>query len=433
VVKVFLSIASLSLMLILAGVAGATVRIVQLEKGELEHESYVRTLNDLLKKPGSTPISVRLDEVTLRAGEQVVFEVCAQDPLRKEQWRGVLTFAVLYLDELKLMFKTPLDEAHLQIAKRDGGRACLVLGGGRIESSGRYSIDAVWYDKRPAEEVMQVGFYTRVIGKTPLLAGERLWVIAIAAGAMLFLLTLFYLSIPKRTLVSADPSLAVLTIQGTESMGTGRQRLGGLFVALLSVAVLWVAIARTPFFGSAMGFLKGLMIAVVEIGVALWLARRLDPRRNRVSNLALVAPHHRPLLALAISALCAGALVLIAKVALLVIPATSEAPIQTFVAWPSGILCFAALGVVVPLGEEVFFRGFVYRAALGYGRSVAFAVALLSFVGLHVQQVWGNWGGLAALTVTGIVLTGLRAYSGSTLLPAVTHLLYNFVLSMGSF
>jgi membrane protease YdiL (CAAX protease family) len=96
------------------------------------------------------------------------------------------------------------------------------------------------------------------------------------------------------------------------------------------------------------------------------------------------------------------------------------------------MLCFAVLGVVVPLGEEIFFRGFLYRALLAYGRFAAFAVTLFAFVGLHLQQVWGNWGGLVALVATGTVLTALRAISGSTLLPAVTHLIYNFVLSWSS-
>jgi membrane protease YdiL (CAAX protease family) len=146
----------------------------------------------------------------------------------------------------------------------------------------------------------------------------------------------------------------------------------------------------------------------------------------------LSAPARYPIIGLALSVLLAGALVLVARSALTFIPSTSEAPIQTFVAWPSGLLCFAVLGVVVPLGEEVFFRGFLYRVLLAYGRFAAFTITLVSFVGLHLQQVWGNWGGLAALVATGTVLTALRAISGSTLLPAVTHLIYNFVLSWSS-
>jgi membrane protease YdiL (CAAX protease family) len=182
-----------------------------------------------------------------------------------------------------------------------------------------------------------------------------------------------------------------------------------------------------------MGFLKGLMVAAAEISVAVVLISQFHPRGGRVRELALFAPGRRPFVSLAISVASAGALVWIARYALILVPSTAQAPIETFIAWPSGIVCFAALGMVVPLGEEVFFRGFVYRAALGYGRIAAFAVTLISFVGLHVQQDWGNWGGLVALTVTGAALTGLRAVSGSTLLPAITHLLYNFVLSIGSF
>ena len=72
------------------------------------------------------------------------------------------------------------------------------------------------------------------------------------------------------------------------------------------------------------------------------------------------------------SGLCAPILVAAARIALSLVPATGEAPIQTFVSWPSGMLSFALLGVMVPVGEEIFFRGFVYRTALGLGRALAF-------------------------------------------------------------
>jgi membrane protease YdiL (CAAX protease family) len=133
--------------------------------------------------------------------------------------------------------------------------------------------------------------------------------------------------------------------------------------------------------------------------------------------------------ALAVAAL----LVVTAHLSLELVPATSEAPIQSFVSWPSGMLCFAALGMVLPLGEELFFRGYLYRVALALGRAAAFWITFVLFVALHAEQSWGNWGGLVAVAVTGLALTGLRAQSGSVLIPALAHVLYNFTLSMGSF
>jgi membrane protease YdiL (CAAX protease family) len=89
--------------------------------------------------------------------------------------------------------------------------------------------------------------------------------------------------------------------------------------------------------------------------------------------------------------------------------------------------------VLLPVAEEVFFRGYLYRAALRLGAAAAFVITVVLFVALHAQQSWGNWGGLVAIALTGTALTGLRALSGSVLVPALAHLLYNFALSVASF
>jgi hypothetical protein len=124
-----------------------------------------------------------------------------------------------------------------------------------------------------------------------------------------------------------------------------------------------------------------------------------------------------------------------ARLALRLVPATGEAPIQTFVSWPSGMLCFAALGVLLPVGEELLFRGLLYRALLGWTARPGLAALLcwLPFVALHAQQSWGNWGGLVSIATAGAVLTALRVASGSVLVPALAHVLYNFALSAGAF
>jgi membrane protease YdiL (CAAX protease family) len=116
-----------------------------------------------------------------------------------------------------------------------------------------------------------------------------------------------------------------------------------------------------------------------------------------------------------------------------IVPASGQAPIEAFIAWPSGALAFAALGMAVPLAEELFFRGFVYGALVPLGRGAAITLTSLLFAAVHAPQTWGNWGALLSVTVTGIVLTLLRAMSGSTLVPAVAHLLYNLSLWTDSF
>src|SRR4029079_10499269 len=84
----------------------------------------------------------------------------------------------------------------------------------------------------------------------------------------------------------------------------------------------------------------------------------------------------------------AALLVLSARLALRLVPATGEAPIQTFVSWASGVLCFAARVALLPLGEELFFRGYLYRVMLGFGRVAAFWTTLALFVALHAEQSW---------------------------------------------
>jgi uncharacterized protein len=123
----------------------------------------------------------------------------------------------------------------------------------------------------------------------------------------------------------------------------------------------------------------------------------------------------------------------LALLALRLVPVTGQAPIEAFISWPSGALAFAALGMAVPLAEELFFRGFVFGALRPLGLPAAFAATTLLFASIHAQQTWGNWGALLSVTVTGAVLTALRTWSGSTLVPAVTHLLYNLSLWTDSF
>ena len=116
-----------------------------------------------------------------------------------------------------------------------------------------------------------------------------------------------------------------------------------------------------------------------------------------------------------------------------VVPATGEAPIEAFISWPSGALAFAVLGMVVPLAEELFFRGFVFGALRPLGVGMASVGTVLLFAAVHAQQAWGNWGALLSVTVTGIILTALRAVTGSAIVPAVAHLLYNLSLWKDSF
>jgi membrane protease YdiL (CAAX protease family) len=407
--------------LVAAGLGAGGLRTLALERGEVEHESPPRSLAALAKAPGSTRISARLAQVNLSAGQQAVFEVCAADPLPAAVWLGAMDFVVFRIDTPpELMLRVPLDAAHLSASRRRADRACLFLGSGPIPKSGSYSVDAVWPTRPPPAQTTQVALSARVMGRTPLQPLDGLWVSLAGLGALLALVVLLWGPPPQPEPGSAAPA---------PEPGTG----GSGWLPWLGVGLGLGALivgSNLPLYGPSLALVRGAGMALAQLGVAFGCARWLG-RARAETNLGLdVAP--APLPGLLLAALSSVLLVASAKLSMALVPPTGEAPIQTFISWPSGMLGFALIGVMLPIAEEVFFRGYVYGAALRLGGPAAFAVTVLSFTALHVQQSWGNWGGLFAIFLTGCVLTGLRALTGSTLLGALSHLGYNLTLSLMS-
>jgi hypothetical protein len=199
----------------------------------------------------------------------------------------------------------------------------------------------------------------------------------------------------------------------------------------LALAAL-AAVTQIPLPGPTWALVKGVLLAGLQVGLALSLVGVAGETETRPAQLAWHRPAHAAAW-LAVAVATGFALSNAARLALDLVPSSGRAPIETFIAWPSGMLAFGALGMLLPVAEEVFFRGYLYRTALRWGHAGAFALSLLAFVALHAQQSWGNWGGLLAIFMTGTLLTALRAASGSTAIPAVAHLLYNFTLSLRSF
>jgi membrane protease YdiL (CAAX protease family) len=80
--------------------------------------------------------------------------------------------------------------------------------------------------------------------------------------------------------------------------------------------------------------------------------------------------------------------------------------------------------VVAPAGEEVMFRGFLFRGWARSERSAWPAIVVISvlWAGLHVQY---DWTGVLQIFVIGLFLGWMRWRSGSTLLTFVLHALFN--------
>jgi len=90
--------------------------------------------------------------------------------------------------------------------------------------------------------------------------------------------------------------------------------------------------------------------------------------------------------------------------------------------WLLGLLL--AIVVLAPVGEEIAFRGFLYRGWARPGREpLAIAVISLVWAAMHIQY---DWLGMAQIFVLGLLLGWFRWASGSTTLTILMHVLVNF-------
>ncbi|MFZ5439682.1 MAG: CPBP family intramembrane glutamic endopeptidase, partial [Myxococcota bacterium] len=81
---------------------------------------------------------------------------------------------------------------------------------------------------------------------------------------------------------------------------------------------------------------------------------------------------------------------------------------------------------LVPVVEELFFRGFLFGAVeRRRGGASAFVATTLIFAAAHLPQAAGAPGALAAVALLGLTLSAMRWWSGSVVAPALTHIIYN--------
>ncbi len=111
----------------------------------------------------------------------------------------------------------------------------------------------------------------------------------------------------------------------------------------------------------------------------------------------------------------------------------SSLPIEELLKARVSVLLFGILGVVVaPLVEETIFRGFLYPVIARRSGIAAGIVATGTLFGLmHAAQLWGGWGQIALLIVVGVVLTWVRAHTGTVAASYLVHLGYNGLQLVG--
>jgi hypothetical protein len=89
-----------------------------------------------------------------------------------------------------------------------------------------------------------------------------------------------------------------------------------------------------------------------------------------------------------------------------------------------------AVSIAAPIGEEITFRGFLYKTIeLRFGPVAAIVVTALGWAALHIQYGFIS---IASIFAIGLFLGATRYYSRSTILTMVLHGLWNAMALMGS-
>lgn len=396
-------------------------RIASLESRELDERGAVHELAGIAGARGTV-----LAEAALVAGESATFEVCSSDTMQ-DGWDGGRV--ELHVGE-EVAVATPLDATTRARARSNAHGACLEVGHGTLAEDGRYAIVMHFEGTPPAARVRG-----RILARRPLGPSERNGVLAVLGLALLLVIVLAVRAPEPSSGRPRGPRwLRALRVRAARAARRAPHA-SSLGLVTLGAALVVAAGLATPFVlpgGSTYGLVAGLSLALVEVVLAWALlggtSDRLALVRPRVLWVALVFFASAPIVGFVLRGFAIWALSNV--------EATGEAPIEAFVAWPSGLLSFGALAVVAPIAEEVFFRGFVFGAIddgrWGSRRALAFSLAWGLFALAHLQQAWGNWGGLLSVTVAGLVFTTLRMLSGSTLVPALAHLVYNALLSVSA-
>jgi membrane protease YdiL (CAAX protease family) len=185
----------------------------------------------------------------------------------------------------------------------------------------------------------------------------------------------------------------------------------------------WNSILASPFDGSLVTLF--IVISNPITIVVLMLAVRFT-RADQAEYLALKWPARRDVM---IGLATLIALIMLCDALLYFSGRTLVTPFQTqsyATAAAEGWLIpmFAAAIIVAPAGEEIMFRGFLFRGWARSERSVWPAIVAISLLwaGLHIQY---DWTGMLQIFVIGLFLGWMRWRSGSVLLTFLLHALFN--------
>jgi membrane protease YdiL (CAAX protease family) len=206
-------------------------------------------------------------------------------------------------------------------------------------------------------------------------------------------------------------------------------------VMLVVVAVKFAAI------GDA-GFRRSLLSALVVSGFSsfwmVWLIVKISRQPGRPGFTAAVALR-QPVPPAAKSYLAAIAVgILFAAVSAYILITRTQSPSTPLGEALQGnessfaFILFVTLGLgAAPFLEEIMFRGYFFGVLQTFrGTSVAMWVIAGLFAFMHVGQYWGDWLAILMVTLLGLEITLLRAWSGSVIPGMIAHYLYNTLVSV---
>jgi uncharacterized protein len=114
------------------------------------------------------------------------------------------------------------------------------------------------------------------------------------------------------------------------------------------------------------------------------------------------------------------------------VPIPKDLPMDRFFQTTREAWVLAVFGVTfAPLLEELFFRGFLYPVLvrrLGVVTSVVLTAAAFSLI--HAEQLGRAWGPVLVIFLVGLVLTVVRAKTGSVAAGVLMHVAYNGTISV---
>lgn len=399
--KVCLAIAAA---LLLVGVTFGVERVRYHARTEVSSSSAPRTA----ERPGE------LMREALYEGQRVVFEACS---IEADAFGPALTdklaFEIVVVPSDEIALSVVTDRDRLALARRNERGVCIQIGTAeRLGGTGVFAMRL-----RPLGEMPHVASHMPIVGRiiavTPVSDADFLPVAALLFG-MLFLLLGLVQTPSEEAPPLADKPRAYVAVG----------------FALFALVLAVYAGNVLPRWGVIAVLLNAAIIMVVEVTCLLSVPRTLGTTPSAL--LALARPKRLWLLPLAFA--LGGVLHAVGQELARRVPSTGTAPIETLVATTSGFVAVALVSVAAPVIEELFFRGLVYGALARAGNeNAAAALSFVLFVLVHVPQAFGAWGALASIALTGAVLVALRRATGSVIVPAVAHLVYNAAITVLSF